>query len=120
MSRKAFIESHGATCRNWQWSWSFVNKSEKFVIFGAWNFHTSGNKALIFGEDWQILNGRKQPGYKQSREHLRLVEEEGYRLMTFAMQGSDANSTGPAKVKNFTPELEEKVLKREGGNWYAV
>ncbi|MBZ6758337.1 HNH endonuclease, partial [Klebsiella grimontii] len=25
MNRKQFIQSRGATCRNWTWSWSFIN-----------------------------------------------------------------------------------------------
>ena len=40
MKRKQFIESFGATCKNWTWSWSFVNHDEKLVIFGAWDDHT--------------------------------------------------------------------------------
>ncbi|MDU1358416.1 MAG: HNH endonuclease, partial [Enterobacter sp.] len=24
MNRKQFIQSRGATCRNWTWSWSFI------------------------------------------------------------------------------------------------
>ncbi len=79
MSRKQFIESHGATCRNWMWSWSFVNVAEKFVIFGAWDVYEEGNKTLILGEDWGTSRrGKKQPGYEQSREHIRLIEDEGY------------------------------------------
>ncbi|HIH0854662.1 HNH endonuclease, partial [Vibrio cholerae] len=29
MSRKKFMESVGATCSNWNWSWSFVNHEER-------------------------------------------------------------------------------------------
>jgi len=25
MTRKEFIVSNGATCKNWNWSWSFIN-----------------------------------------------------------------------------------------------
>ncbi len=86
MSRKQFIESQGATCKNWTWSWSFINKSEKFIIFGAWDIHNDGNTTLILGEDWATSRkGGKQPGYPQSREHIRLIEEEGYQLKTFPM-----------------------------------
>ncbi len=123
MNRKQFIEANGATCNNWRQSWSFVNEVEKIVIFGAWNFHTEGNTTLIFSDDWQIRRGRKQSAYKQSREHIRLIEEEGFTLMTFPMQGSDANKDesgiGPAKIGAFTPRLEKKVLSRDGENWYA-
>jgi 5-methylcytosine-specific restriction protein A len=124
MRRKQFIESQGATCRNWTWSWSFINKEEKIIIFGAWDLHTEGNTSLILGEDWQTSRkGRKQPAYKQSREHIRLIEEEGYKLKTFPMKYSNANEDeqgiGPAKIEGFEPELKEKSLKRVGRNWYA-
>ncbi len=124
MNRKQFIESQGATCLNWTWSWSFINEKEKVVIFGAWDIHTDGNTSLIFSEDWKISRrGDIQKGYKQSREHIRLVEEEGYKLKTFPMQYSDANKgedgIGPAKIKGFEPKLTEKSLKRVGRKWYA-
>ncbi|ENZ7924401.1 TPA: hypothetical protein ACR599_005716 [Klebsiella variicola] len=37
MNRKQFILSCGATCRNWMWSWSFINHDEQMVVFGAWD-----------------------------------------------------------------------------------
>ena len=84
MSRKTFIESVGATCKNWQWSWSFINSNEGFIAFGAWDRNTEGTKTLIFSEEWQSSapDGRKPPGYSQSREHIRLIENENYKLMT--------------------------------------
>ncbi len=124
MNRKRFIESQGATCRNWTWSWSFINQKKKIVIFGAWDRHTEGNTSLILSEEWQFSRrGRKQPAYEQSREHIRLIEEEGYKLMTFLMKYSDANKDedgiGPAKIEGFEPKLTHKSLKRIGGKWYA-
>ena len=96
MSRKKFIESQGATCDNWTWSWSFVNHKEKVVIFGAWDIYTKGNMALIFSKDWEINSrGRKSPGFDQSLEHLRLIEKQGYKLKTFAMKYSDAQEVRP-------------------------
>lgn len=41
-TRKAFIKSEGATCKNWTWSWSFVNHQERKIIFGAWDIHIIG------------------------------------------------------------------------------
>jgi len=123
MNRKQFIESHGATCRNWTWSWSFINEPKKIVIFGAWDVNQRGNKSLILNEEWEISRrGRKQPAYAQSREHIRLIEDEGYRLMTFPMVYSDANEEGgigPAKIEGFTPKLTPKSLIRVGPCWYA-
>jgi len=123
MNRREFIESLGATCRNWRWSWSFVNAKERFVIFGAWDIHTEGSASLILSEDWERSRGRRQPAFAESREHLRLVEEEGYRLFTFPMEHSrdrvDDQGVGPATIGTFTPKVEERILRRVGGQWYA-
>ncbi len=124
MSRKQFIESQGATCQNWTWSWSFINHKKKIIIFGAWDVHTKGNTTLIFSEDWEISEkGRAQPAYPQSREHIRLIEEEDYELRTFPIKYSDANKDkegyGPAKIKDFDPILTSKTLKKVGNSWYA-
>jgi 5-methylcytosine-specific restriction protein A len=107
MNRKQFIESQGATCKNWTWSWSFVNEPKRLVIFGAWDKNTSGKTAKILSEDWETERGHKQPGYTQALEHIRLIEEDGYRLMTFP-------------IKGFTPQLTEKSLTKIGNTWYAV
>ena len=123
MSRKKFLESQGATCRNWNWSWSFVNEAERTIIFGAWDTHNAGNRALILSKKWEISRrGRKQPGYGQAREHIRLVEEEGYVLKTFPMIYSEIEEegdVGPAKIENFVPVLTQKSLIRVGNSWYA-
>jgi len=123
MSRKSFIESQGATCRNSR-SWSFINEKERIIIFGAWDKFTVGSTSLIFDEAWAYNNeGKKKAGYAQAREHIRLVEEEGYALKTFPMiysdEKQDENGVGPATMKGFVPELASKTLKRVGGKWYA-
>lgn len=123
MNRKQFLESHGATCRNWTWSWSFINESEKIIIFGAWNTNSVGNKALILSEAWAISRlGRRQPGYSQGREHIRLIEKEGYTLKTFPMVYSEIEERGvigPARIDDFEPKLSTKTLIRVGKCWYA-
>ena len=123
MNRKQFIESQGATCRNWYWSWSFINETDKFIIFGAWDVYESGNKTLILSKDWAISRkGKRCPGYRQSREHIRLIEEEGYQLKTFPMKYTEADQndeSAPAKIKGFTPELSHKKLIRIENSWYA-
>lgn len=123
MNRKQFIESNGATCRNWTWSWSFINEQDRVIIFGQWDTYESGTKALILSENWKLSRkGKRTPGYSQSREHVRLIEEAGYRLMTFPMVYSVANEdddTGPAKIGAFTPVLTTKQLIRIGPGWYA-
>ena len=124
MNRKGFVESHGAECRNWRWSWSFVNHAKRFVIFGAWDVHTNGNTSLILSKDWNTNPaGRKQPAYAESREHLRLVEEDGYDLFVFPQEYSDERldevGHGPSTIKDFTPELLPRTLRRVGREWYA-
>lgn len=125
MNRKTFIESQGATCNNWTWSWSFVNDDERFVIFGAWDIHITeaGDATKILDENWELSRrGRRQPGYTQSLEHIRLVEEEGYGLHTFPMEythSDDEDDEAPSKIKGFTPELTPKTLMKVGDAWYA-
>ena len=64
MSRKSFIQSQGATCANWTWSWSFVNVEKQTVIFGAWDKNTEGSRSLILSEAWATNRaGRKNPAY---------------------------------------------------------
>lgn len=124
MNRRPFIERQGATCRNWAWSWSFVNHEEKFVIFGAWDINEAAAGTVILDAEWELSEkGRRQPGYRQAREHVGLVEQNGYRLFTFPMsfsQPDDGRGTGPAKIKDFVPTLTEKDLQRRGDTWYAV
>lgn len=124
MNRKTFIISYGSTCRSWQWSWSFINKKEKFIIFGAWDKYTDGNTALILDETWEYNTGRKKAGYHEAREHIRLVEEEGYALKTFPIiysnERKNKSGSGPSTIKEFIPELTSKILKRVGGQWYAT
>ena len=124
MTRREFVESVGATCSNWQWSWSFVNHAERFVIFGAWDRNTTGRRSMILSEDWMTNNrGRKNPGYQQSRDHVRLVEEEGYALKIFPMEYSDARKSedgiGPATIGGFTPKLSDRTITKIGNAWYA-
>jgi 5-methylcytosine-specific restriction enzyme A len=124
MTRKEFIESNGATCQNWYWSWSFINKKQKTIIFGAWDGQTQGSITLILSDEWEVsTKGKKLSGYLQSREHIRLIEEEGYKLKTFPIIYSserlDKNGIGPAKIDSFIPKLTEKNLVKIANQWYA-
>jgi len=123
-SRKAFIQSLGATCKSWQWSWSFIHEEKKQIIFGAWDRQRSGQKVKIFSEEWERSSkGKKNAGFKQSREHIRLIEEGLYTLMTFPMEYSDDRKDeygiGPAKINSFEPCLTESTLTKIGNSWYA-
>jgi predicted HNH restriction endonuclease len=118
MSRRKFIESQGATCNNWQTSWSFINQDKRFVVFGEWQNRENG---MIFSEDWEFRNGRLNNGYKQSREHIRLVEEEGYKLMTFPMYATAESALAPRPhIQKVEERLFERTLVRNGRNWFAA
>lgn len=121
MSRKKFIESLGATCDNWTWSWSFVNHAKKFVVFGAWDIHEEPARCLILEPSWQIKkNGKKNGGFKQALRHIKLCENEGYSLKTFRMFHEKGNTeTGTAKIKGFERKPVDRVLIKENGAWYA-
>lgn len=125
MNRKEFIESRRATCANWNWSWSFVNHEDRIVIFGAWNYHAEPNSYLILHDDWEISSkGIRQPGYSQAIEHIRLVRDSGYALMTFTMysalsQDSEDNN-GREKIGRFDKELTLRALKQVGRQYFAV
>ncbi|MCY4100676.1 MAG: HNH endonuclease [Rhodobacteraceae bacterium] len=119
LSRKQFIQSQGATCINWYWSWSFINEDKREVIFGAWDDYVAEGKALIFSEEWNNRNN-PSPGYKQSREHIRLIEEEEYSLKIFKMINSDDTGNGPRKIKDFEQKLYEKKLNYKDGEWFAI
>ena len=124
MNRKEFIESQGATCRNWTWSWSFINSKDKVIIFGAWDKNTNGNISRIFSEEWKSnVQGRKQPAYDQSSEHIRLIEQKGYQLKTFPIvfsnEKQDKHGFGPAKIKDFVRKLSPKTLIKVGPDWFA-
>ena len=120
-SRTAFIESLGATCKNWQWSWSFVNNEKKFVIFGEWLGRSDRKPGLIFSNDWEIRNGRENRGFRQGLEHIRLIIEEGYKLLTFPMIANekDEKSQGRVRIEKFICKVTEKTLLKKGDGWYA-
>jgi 5-methylcytosine-specific restriction protein A len=120
-NRKHFIQSHGATCANWNWSWSFIHQEKRFIIFGEWRQRPGGSGGLIFSEDWEFRKGIKNKGYNQSREHIRLIEQGEFKLFTFFMDAEEPpdGSGEPVKIKGFEPRLIEKKLKRDGKNWFA-
>ncbi|MDB4793220.1 HNH endonuclease [bacterium] len=124
MNRKQFVQSHGGTCNNWTWSWSFVNDVERFVIFGVWDVHDEGDTALILSKDWEVSRrGRRQAGYTQSREHIQLIEKDGYILKTFPMEytpSDEYDDDAPSKIKGFTPVLTDKTLIQIDDCWYAI
>ena len=126
LSRRAFIEAQGATCRNWTWSWSFVNHVERFVIFGVWSDHEEDDEGLILGKDWATgPNGRRSPGFSEALTHVKLVSEDGYALLTFP-QHAERNSegaipTGKARsIAGFEPLLERRFLWETDDGWHSA
>ena len=121
MNRSELMESVGAVIPNIQWGWSGVNHDEKFVLFGAFTERIVDGKAMILSDDW-IINpetGNRTKGYKPSREHLRLVQEEGYRLKYFKMENTNIGER-PAKIGRIYPEIYDAVLQKIGRGWFAV
>ena len=114
-SRKQFIEEQGATCNNWNNNWSFINEKKKFIIFGAWE----DKNGVIFSEDWERNeNGRKKPGYKQSMEHINLIENDGYALYIYWMKTEKGTQTGGTrKIGSFNPELFKAEAYKDGRDW---
>lgn len=124
MTRKQFIESHGATCKNWNWSWSFINEKEKVIIFGAWKYEDDQEYVLIFTPNWEYNSAsRKSSGFNQSLKHINLIENKGYKLKIFPMYPSDEamiiEGNEPAKIKGFKPVLYERQLVRMGNDYFA-
>lgn len=119
LSRKQFMKEQGATCRNWRSSYSFVNVDQSVVIFGAWEDYISEGKSLILSNKW-ISGNKPSPGYKESREHLRLIEEEQYSLKIFKMINSDNTGNGPRKIRKIEQKLYEKKLDYKDGEWFAI
>lgn len=124
MNRKQFIESNGATCKNWTWSWSFVNHAERFVIFGLWESDQPKKYRPFLHKEWQFsAKGNRQPGYTQAIEHVRLIQEENYSLRTFPMRGSrrfpEQGELSPALIEDFTPVLSDSRIKELPDGWYV-
>ncbi|CAI4158223.1 HNH endonuclease [Alteromonas macleodii] len=125
MSRKKFMESHGATNRNDRYGWAFVNHADKVVIFGAWDVHTEPDRALIMSANWERNElGRKQNAYGEAIEYIRLVENEGYSLKTFPMilgeEYDKKTGTTRAKIKDYIAVVSDMSLEVINGDYYAV
>ncbi|GGJ54193.1 hypothetical protein GCM10009085_54350 [Pseudomonas avellanae] len=100
-----------------------MSHQERKVIFGAWDIHINDDRTLILCESWENENGRRNNGYAQSVEHLRLVAEQGYELHTFNITHSDErqdeDGAGPAKIKDFERFITRKWLLQQKGQWHA-
>ncbi|WP_156792229.1 hypothetical protein [Desulfotalea psychrophila] len=96
-----------------------MNHTDKVVIFGAWDIDIDTDNSMILCETWQFnKKGRKNCGYKQSLEHVLLIDNEGYQLKTFPMKHAKT-SNGSSKISDFTPHLADKNLRKKGSGWWA-
>ncbi len=125
MSRKKFMESHGATNRNDRYGWAFVNHEDKVVIFGAWDVNTEPDRTLILSMGWERNElGRKQNAFGEAMEYIRLVQNDGYILKTFPIildeEYDNSSGTGRAKIKDYVEELSDMSLEVINGEYYAV
>ncbi|WP_081969347.1 HNH endonuclease [Paracoccus sanguinis] len=121
-TRRNFIESLGGKCRNWRWSWAFVNHDRRWVIFGAWTDREEGKRQLILSDDWSVRRGRANPAYSEGIEYLNLVQSRGYTLFTFRMVRAKKTGTErtPASIKEFTGSLTQRRLERVGREYWAI
>lgn len=124
MSRAEFMRSMGATCKNDYWSWSFIDETNKRIIFGAWEDLRSadGKKVLILSQNWRVdADGYKKPGFSQSIEHIEKILYEGYRLYTFSQTRHEKTTAGgSARIKHFERKIVPKYLTKKDGDWYAT
>lgn len=125
MSRKKFMEYHGATNRNDRYGWAFVNHEDKVVIFGAWDVNTEPERALILSKDWERNElGRKQNAFGEAMEYIKLVENEDYSLKTFPIildeKYDNSLGTGRTKIKDYVEVLSDMSLKVINGEYYAA
>jgi 5-methylcytosine-specific restriction protein A len=124
MSRTEFMRELGATCKNDNWSWSFIDDTNKRIIFGAWEDLKSedGTKALIVSNNWRVdAFGKKKPGFSQSMEHIEKILYEGYSLYTFSQTRQEKTTDGgSAKIKHFERKIVRKYLTKIDGDWYAT
>lgn len=120
MNRKQFSQSRGATCRNWTWSWSFINHDDQQVIFGAWDVEREQERAVILREEWEFnASNKRQPGYSQAIEHIGFIMQ-GYELFTFDMVHSPhPDDPAIAVIQDFKRRLDHRFLRKEGTVWYA-
>lgn len=121
MSRKKFIESHGATCKNWSWSWSFVNHKKKFVIFGYWDWNNDPENVLILSESWTHHKNIKNKGYGEAIVNINLITNKGYSLKIFPMiEKKGLPKDSPAVIDYIIKELYDRSLEKIDDEWYAV
>lgn len=121
-SRQQFLESLDARCKNFRWSWSWVNHTARNVYFGASNVDENGDTQLILGFDWERnRKGRKNPAFDEAVENIKLVLDKSYSLHTFRQFQKETNAeTGRVRVTGFEQDLELRYLVEKSDGWHAL
>jgi 5-methylcytosine-specific restriction enzyme A len=121
-SRRAFIEKTGATCANWNWSWSFVNHEKKFVIFTAWKDRVYDGTCRILSPEWKFTKeGRRRNGYDESVDNVHLVADKGYilyLLMTTVKQPYIDGET--RQIASIDKIMKRAELARVDDDWFGT
>lgn len=127
MNRKTFIKRQGATCANWQWSWSFKNDRDRFIIFGVWDNNETGEGGKILGRDWERNEkGHLNRGYSQALQHIQLITESGFSLLTFPQftkkdaDGKIIENNGKVSIDYIDLLLERRFLFEAEDGWYST
>lgn len=120
-TRSQFFAPRGAEVANNRWSWCAVNNNEKVVYFGIFQGRSTSAGGLILSEDWEMRRGRRQPGYSDALQKLKLVEADGYKLAVFTMIprkiGDDVS--GPSEIERILNDVRMSRLCKIGKDWFA-
>ncbi len=119
--RTRYLKSLGFECKNWRWSWSFVNHEKRIVAFGALDYETNGNRTRILAEEWKIHPDTQlmRRAYRQATEHINLIQKQGYEFQMFRQFGA-LNSDGSESLIGVEPGLHRAELIPYGHDWFGV
>jgi len=80
LTRSEYMNLHGLTCTNNQWSWVLVNHNKKYIVVQKPN----KNSKEVYNPAWGKPN---QPSHSDFKKHLVLVESEDYGVKMADMEG---------------------------------
>ena len=80
MNRTQMMKQHGLECANIQWSWIFVNHTEKFIVVQKFN-----NSNIVYEPTWGRAISRND-----FMKKLKLLDE-GYTVKTIEANGHEEN-----------------------------
>lgn len=80
LTRKEYMQRHGLTCTNNQWSWVLVNHDKKYIVVQKPN----KNSREVYSPAW---GKPTQASHNDFKKHLDLVKSEGYGVKMADMEG---------------------------------